>query len=65
MFGTKTTTQPAVNRRPEATEAFRLALDRAIAEARHFHVDQRTIADLLDQRRAALLMQFATTSAIG
>jgi hypothetical protein len=55
----------APNRRPEATQQFKLDLDKAIDEARHWHVDPRTLADIIDQRREALLMQFATTAAIG
>jgi len=65
MFGTKAAAQPAVNRRPEATEEFRRALDKAIAEARHWHVDQRTLCDIMTQKSEALLMQFATTAGIG
>jgi hypothetical protein len=64
MFG-KTAAQPAENRRPEATEAFRHDLDKAIAAAQHFHVDGRTIADILDQRSEAARLRHATTSSIG
>ena len=53
------------NRRPECTEAFKHDLDKAIAAARHGYVDPRVLADLLDQRREALLMQYATTAGIG
>lgn len=65
MFGTKTAAQPAVNRRPEATEAFRRDLDKAIAEAQHWYVDSRTIADILDQRSEAARLRHAVTAGIG
>ena len=55
----------AAPNRSEATEQFRLDLDKAIAEARHWHVDQRTISDIMTQRSEALLMQFATTAPVG
>jgi len=35
-----------VNRRPEATEEFRRAIDVAIATAQHFHVDGRVLGDI-------------------
>ncbi len=55
----------APNRRPECTEAFKHDLDKAIAAARHGYVDPRVLADIMTQRSEALLMQFATTAAIG
>jgi hypothetical protein len=51
MFGTKTAT---INRRPEALADFRLALDKAIAEARHWQVHRVDLADLLESHATQL-----------
>jgi hypothetical protein len=55
----------APNRRREATEKFKRVIDAAISEARHFNVDVRDLAGLLDQRADALRIWFATTAPTG
>jgi hypothetical protein len=52
------------NRRPEATEEFRLALDKAIAAARYERVDPRTLADHLEGQAQALRMYHAMTTPV-
>jgi hypothetical protein len=53
--------KPAINRRPEALADFKLAIDKAVAEARHWRVDVRDLVDIMDRRRESLLMHDAMT----
>lgn len=55
----------APNRRPEALEAFRADLDKAISAAQFGHVDGRTLATILDGKADALRVQFAVTAPSG
>jgi hypothetical protein len=51
--------------RPEALAAFKLSIDKAIGEARLFHVDVRVLAQELHQRADALTVWFATVMPTG
>jgi hypothetical protein len=59
------TAAAAPNRRPEATEAFRHDIDKAIAAAQYGHVDPRTLADILDQHSESLRLRHAVTAPFG